>query len=78
MRREFPENRVIIPTSGLKFGRVEELFLSSEDFLLISHQRRTSLDKQGFQPLCSLRNIKLLSNLFRGRAAQLPAFIGIA
>ena len=63
MRREFPENRVIIPTSGLKFGRAEEAFLSSEDFLPINHQRRTNLDKQGFQLLRSLSDIELFPDL---------------
>jgi hypothetical protein len=41
-RREFPENWVIIVASGLKFGRFEEAFLSSEDFLLIDHQCNTT------------------------------------
>jgi hypothetical protein len=45
MRRELPENRVIIATSGPKLGRVEEPFGSSEDFLLIIHQVRISSDK---------------------------------
>jgi hypothetical protein len=41
-RREFPENRVMIPASGLKLGRFEAAFLSSEDFLLIDHQCKTT------------------------------------
>jgi hypothetical protein len=45
MRREFPENRVMIPISGLKFGLFEEPFLSSEDFLLIAHQLQIISDK---------------------------------
>lgn len=64
MRREFPEKRVIIPTRGLTLARFEDPFLSSEDFLLIGHQHKTNLDKQTFQALCSLSDIKLLSHLF--------------
>src|SRR5690349_4728402 len=38
IRRELPENRVIIPTNGRILSPLEEPFWSSEDFLLIAHQ----------------------------------------
>jgi hypothetical protein len=48
IRREFPEKRAIIPASRLRFAPLEEAFLlllSSEDFLLMSHQCKIISDK---------------------------------